>query len=111
MCKREQVKPPIYPPLLIREQCLSLWDRDSSRSDRHCLRSKREGWGEDSKTIEKQEFQSMNNIAHPHPDPPPLRASPCREGGISPADSKKVLSTARRRNAVQGFVSIAINGI
>jgi len=33
---------------------LSLWDWDSSRSDKHCLRSKREGWGEGSKIIEEQ---------------------------------------------------------
>ena len=51
----------------------------------------------------------MNTIAHPHPDPPPghtqnasafcvgtrpLRASPCRGGGISPADSKQVLTAS-----------------
>ena len=42
------------PPLSLREQCLSLWDWDGSRSDKHCLRSKREGWGEDNKAIEKQ---------------------------------------------------------
>ncbi len=42
------------PPLSLREQCLSLWDWDSSRSDKHCLRSKREGWGEGNKAIEKQ---------------------------------------------------------
>ena len=42
------------PPLSLREQCLSLWDWDGSRSDKHCLRSKREGWGEGNKTIGKQ---------------------------------------------------------
>ena len=33
---------------------LSLWDWDSSRSDKHCLRSKREGRGGGRKSIEKQ---------------------------------------------------------
>ena len=36
-------------PLSLRELFQSLWDWDSSRSDKHCLRSKREGWGEGSK--------------------------------------------------------------
>ena len=31
------------PPLSLRELFQSLWDWDSSRSDKHCLRSKREG--------------------------------------------------------------------
>ena len=44
------------PPLSIREQCLSLWDRDSSRSDKHCLLSKREGWNEEKKTLKNSKF-------------------------------------------------------
>jgi len=31
-----------------------------------------EGWGEGSK-YEKPEFQFINNITHPLPNPPPLR--------------------------------------
>ena len=42
------------PPLSLRELFQSLWDWDSSRSDKHCLRSKKEGWSEGSKTLEKQ---------------------------------------------------------
>ena len=39
------------PPLSLREQCLSLWDWNSSRSDKYCLRSKREGGeGRDKRT-------------------------------------------------------------
>ena len=41
-------------PLSLRELFQSLWDKLCSRSDKHCLRSKREGWGEGSKAIEKQ---------------------------------------------------------
>ena len=48
------------------------------------------GWGEGSKTIEKQKFQFVSNIAYPHPDPPPLRASPCRGGGFF--DCKQLLA-------------------
>ena len=40
-----------------------------------------EGWGEGSKR-EKLKFRFINHIAHPHPVPPPLRASPCGGGGI-----------------------------
>ena len=37
------------PPLSLRELFQSLWDKHCSRSDKYCLRSKREGWGEGSK--------------------------------------------------------------
>ena len=76
---------------------LSLWDKHCSRSDKYCLRSKREGWGEGSKR-EKWAFDSINNIAHPHPVPPPLRASPCGGGGFRfyPQTLNQVLSQSRK---------------
>ena len=36
--------------------------------------------------MEKMEFWFINDIAHPLPNPPPLRASPCRGGGSLEGD-------------------------
>ena len=37
-----------------------------------------EGWG--GAAYVKEKLQFMNGIINPHPNPPPLRASPCRGG-------------------------------
>ena len=44
------------------------------------LAQRERGWGEGCE-CEKCRHLFINNTAHPLPDPPPLRASPCRRGG------------------------------
>ena len=83
-------------PILTMRQCVSVTmgdvteglERVYNSADKHlsrcanCSIPSGRGVGVRAQPIEKVEFRLINNIAHPLPNPPPLRASPCRGGGF-----------------------------
>ena len=83
-------------PILTMRQCVSVTMGDVTEglgrvynsADKHlsrcanCSSPSGRGIGVRAQPIEKVEFRLINNIAHPLPNPPPLRASPCRGGGF-----------------------------